>query len=37
MHHLARDELREREPDDVHGPVDVGDDAPHLGTAVPTA
>ena len=35
MHHLSRDELREREPDDVYSPVDVGDDAPHLGAREP--
>ena len=35
MHHLSRDELRDREPDDVHGPVDIGDDAPHLGAREP--
>ena len=31
MLHLSRDELREREPNDVYSPVDVGDDAQHLG------
>lgn len=32
MHHLPRDELRDRGPDDIGRPVDVGDDPWHLGT-----
>ena len=28
MHHLARDELGDGEPDDVRGAVDIGDDVP---------
>lgn len=30
MHHLPRDELGDREPDDIDGLVDVGDDTSHL-------
>ena len=35
MHHLPGDELRQREPDDVRGPVDIGGDAPHFGAREP--
>ena len=35
MHHLPGDELRQREPHEVGGPVDLGDDAPHLGARKP--
>jgi hypothetical protein len=30
VHHLPRDELGDREPDDIDGLVDVGDDTSHL-------
>jgi hypothetical protein len=30
VHHLAREELGNREPDDVEGLFDVADDASHL-------
>ena len=35
MHHVSRDELRDSQTDDVHGLVDVGDDAAYLGARVP--
>ena len=35
MHHVSKDELRQSHPDDVHGLVDVGDDAAYLGARVP--
>jgi hypothetical protein len=35
VHHLSRDELSDREPDDVYGPVNLADDAPHLGAGEP--
>ena len=31
MHHLSRDELRERQPDDVHGVAAAGDVERELG------
>jgi len=30
VHYLPGEEFGDRESDYVHGPVDVGDDAPHL-------
>ena len=36
MDYLPGDEFGDCEPDDVHGAVEVGDDAPHLRVVVIT-